>query len=169
MVTATVEVSTSAKLVSKTDPIYPNLSGRDRVTGVAILKGTITPAGCVQQIHTIQSSGVLSIDIASMLGFLQWRYEPAKLNREAIATPLTVTFTPEGRFQGTGGINRFNGSYRVEGNVIEFGPAMSTRMAGPNDVMRQVCAAVVADDTASSTMAGVANATFACTSPVAGL
>jgi len=81
------------KLVSKTDPIYPNLSGRDRVTGVAILKGTITPAGCVQQIHTIQSSGVLSIDIASMLGFLQWRYEPARLNREAIATPLTVTFT----------------------------------------------------------------------------
>ena len=49
----------------------------------------------------------------------------------------TVTFTPEGRFQGTGGINRFNGSYRVEGDVIEFGPAMSTRMAGPNDVMRQ--------------------------------
>jgi len=81
------------KLVSKTDPIYPNLSGRDRVTGVAILEGTITPAGCVQQIHTVQSSGVLSIDIASMLGFLQWRYEPARLNREAIATPLTVTFT----------------------------------------------------------------------------
>jgi uncharacterized lipoprotein YbaY/heat shock protein HslJ len=49
----------------------------------------------------------------------------------------TVTFTPEGRFQGTGGINRFNGSYRVEGDVIEFGPVMSTRMAGPNDVMRQ--------------------------------
>jgi putative lipoprotein len=49
----------------------------------------------------------------------------------------TVTFTPEGRFQGTGGINRFNGSYRVEGDVIEFGPAMSTRMAGPGDIMRQ--------------------------------
>ncbi len=49
----------------------------------------------------------------------------------------TVTFTPEGRFQGTGGINRFNGSYRVEGEVIEFGPAMSTRMAGPGDAMRQ--------------------------------
>ncbi len=81
------------KLVSKTDPIYPNLSGRDRVTGVAILVGTITPAGCVQEIHTVQSSGVLSIDIASMLAFLQWRYEPARLNREAISTPLTVTFT----------------------------------------------------------------------------
>jgi putative lipoprotein len=49
----------------------------------------------------------------------------------------TVTFTPQGRFQGTGGINRFNGSYRVEGDVIEFGPAMSTRMAGPGDAMRQ--------------------------------
>ena len=83
------------KLVSKTDPIYPNLSGRDRVTGVAILSGTVTPAGCVQNIHVVQSSGVLSIDIASMLALLQWKYSPAMLNREAISYPIAITFTYE--------------------------------------------------------------------------
>jgi TonB family protein len=81
------------ELLSKVAPIYPNLSGRDRVSGVAILAGTISTSGCVQAIHLVQSSGVLSIDIASMLAFVQWKYSPARLNRQAIAFPTVVRFT----------------------------------------------------------------------------
>ena len=34
-------------------------------------------------------------------------------------------------------MNRFGGSYHIEGDAIELGPFHSTRMAGPEPAMRQ--------------------------------
>jgi heat shock protein HslJ len=34
-------------------------------------------------------------------------------------------------------VNRFGGSYHIEGDAIELGPFVSTRMAGPEPAMRQ--------------------------------
>lgn len=84
---------TPPRLVSKTDPVYPNLSGRDRVSGAAVFAATVSETGCLTGIHLVQSSGVGSIDIASMLAFLQWRYSPAQLHRQSIAFPVAVTFS----------------------------------------------------------------------------
>lgn len=84
---------TPPRLVSKTDPVYPNLSGRDRVSGAAIFAGTVSETGCLTDIHLVQTSGVGSIDIASMLAFLQWKYSPAQLHRQSIAFPVAVTFS----------------------------------------------------------------------------
>jgi heat shock protein HslJ len=40
-----------------------------------------------------------------------------------------------GRVSGMVGVNRFNGSYTVSGDTIECGPAATTRMAGPPELM----------------------------------
>jgi heat shock protein HslJ len=40
-----------------------------------------------------------------------------------------------GRVSGRVGVNRFNGSYTVSADTIEFGPVATTRMAGPPELM----------------------------------
>jgi copper homeostasis protein (lipoprotein) len=45
--------------------------------------------------------------------------------------PHLILRPPEGRFGGSGGCNRLIGSYRVDGNRLEFSPAASTMMACP--------------------------------------
>lgn len=40
----------------------------------------------------------------------------------------TIEFK-DGRLSGNGGCNRYNGQYKLEGNVLKVGPVMSTRMA----------------------------------------
>lgn len=40
----------------------------------------------------------------------------------------TIEFK-DGRLSGHGGCNRYNGQYKLEGNVLKVGPVMSTRMA----------------------------------------
>jgi heat shock protein HslJ len=43
----------------------------------------------------------------------------------------------DGRISGTGGCNRYNAGYTIDGNRINFGPAASTKMACAEDVMDQ--------------------------------
>jgi heat shock protein HslJ len=49
----------------------------------------------------------------------------------------TIMFGRDGRVAGDSGVNRFGGSYHIEGDAIELGPFHSTRMAGPEPAMRQ--------------------------------
>jgi putative lipoprotein len=49
----------------------------------------------------------------------------------------TITFGPEGQVSGSGGVNRFFGSYGVSGDRVEFGQLASTLMAGPEPAMEQ--------------------------------
>jgi heat shock protein HslJ len=49
-------------------------------------------------------------------------------------TPHEVRFE-NGRVSGQVGVNRFTGSYTDAGDTIDFGPAATTRMAGPPDLM----------------------------------
>lgn len=43
----------------------------------------------------------------------------------------------DGKVMGSGGCNRFSGSYVQEGPTIRIGPLMSTRMACPEPVMEK--------------------------------
>ncbi|OEU69874.1 MAG: hypothetical protein BA863_06765 [Desulfovibrio sp. S3730MH75] len=40
-----------------------------------------------------------------------------------------IIFTKDGNVTGSGGCNRFNGSYTLKNNTLEVGPLASTRMA----------------------------------------
>jgi heat shock protein HslJ len=54
-------------------------------------------------------------------------------------TPVTLKFDKDGTFRGSGGCNRFSGSYSVEGELITVKSQSSTEMYcnGPPGVMAQ--------------------------------
>ena len=45
--------------------------------------------------------------------------------------PVTVMFAADGRVSGSGGCNRFSGSYTLSGDALELGPLAATKMACP--------------------------------------
>ena len=48
-----------------------------------------------------------------------------------------LAFDEEGRVSGTGGVNRFAGTYAVEAGVLTLGPLATTRMMGPPELMAE--------------------------------
>jgi len=50
--------------------------------------------------------------------------------------PRAVRFEGD-RVAGRVGVNRFTGSFTVDGDVLQLGPVASTRMAGPPEMMTQ--------------------------------
>lgn len=57
-----------------------------------------------------------------------------------------IRFSPDGRVSGNSGCNRFNGSVKVRGQALFFGPLASTRMAcpGPLDAQERAFYAALA-------------------------
>ena len=51
------------------------------------------------------------------------------------AVEITIRFDA-GHAGGRGGVNRYRGTYMLDGDELTFGPLMSTRMAGPEEAMR---------------------------------
>jgi heat shock protein HslJ len=62
----------------------------------------------------------------------------------AAGTEVTATFAEDGTVSGSGGCNRFNGSYEVDGSAISFGPIASTKMACEEPAMGQETAFLAA-------------------------
>jgi heat shock protein HslJ len=53
-------------------------------------------------------------------------------------TEITMSFTGDGQANGTGGCNRYFGSFETgEAGALSFGPLGSTRMACPTEIMDQ--------------------------------
>jgi len=66
----------------------------------------------------------------------EWR--PTEIDGVEIAedTKIFIGFGAEGRVQGSGGCNRFTGSYEVDGDKITFGPLAATRMLCPDPIQK---------------------------------
>jgi heat shock protein HslJ len=62
---------------------------------------------------------------------------------------ITAEFT-EGQMGGTAGVNRYFASYEVDGAALTIGPAGSTMMMGPEDLMQQEMVFLAALGTAES-------------------
>jgi len=50
--------------------------------------------------------------------------------------PTMLFDAAAGRFSGHAGVNRYNGGYTQNGTALSFGPAASTKMAGPPELMK---------------------------------
>lgn len=64
----------------------------------------------------------------------------SEINGAAVigGTRVTLAFDPaEGRVSGSGGCNSYRTNYSVGGEGISFGPAASTKMACPEDILTQ--------------------------------
>ena len=54
---------------------------------------------------------------------------------EGLQLPTLKLDAAKQQASGTSGINRYAGSYDLNGSTIKFGPLMGTRMAGPPEAM----------------------------------
>lgn len=71
-----------------------------------------------------------------------WRLETLGANGTEVppiaGTEVSVVFAADGRISGTGGCNRFSGSYEMgEDASVSFSPLAATRMACPPQIMSQ--------------------------------
>jgi len=55
----------------------------------------------------------------------------------AAESTMTMDFGTDGTLSGSGGVNNYNGGFKVDGATIAMGPFMSTKMAGPEPLMAQ--------------------------------
>jgi heat shock protein HslJ len=71
-----------------------------------------------------------------------WNVTSYNNGKGAVTTPvvdseLSLEFGEDGTVSGTGGVNRYNGPFTVDGDGIEIGPLALTKMAGEPELMAQ--------------------------------
>ena len=63
-------------------------------------------------------------------------WQVVSIDDAAIAEPApTLALDPGGTVSGTTGVNRYRGTYELAESLLELGPLITTRMAGPPDAM----------------------------------
>lgn len=77
------------RLNRATVPVYPQLAKSSRVSGDVIVDALIDAAGNVTTVKVI--SGPVLLRQAAMETVRQWKYEPARLDGQAVAMHLSVT------------------------------------------------------------------------------
>jgi protein TonB len=70
-------------------PVYPQAAVAARIEGIVILEATIDAQGVVQDVTVLRSLPML--DRAAVEAVRQWRYQPTRLNGQAIPIIMTVT------------------------------------------------------------------------------
>jgi heat shock protein HslJ len=83
----------------------------------------------------IATSALISTAMGAELGGGEW--QPISIGSSPVPsdTNMFVQFKGDGQLAGHGGCNRFFGSYRITGGMIEIGPLGATRMACPGSIM----------------------------------
>lgn len=77
-----------AKLISNPPPAYPPMARAQRLQGEVVLEVSIDAAGKVTKVNVV--SGHPMLQEAATDAVLRWRYEPARLNGQAVATKAQV-------------------------------------------------------------------------------
>lgn len=76
-------------------------------------------------------------DPAALLAGGEWTIEDVAGGGIIDSAMLTIAFHAQGAVAGTGGCNRYSGTFRLTGEELSFGPMASTMMACPEAVMAQ--------------------------------
>lgn len=76
-------------------PAYPEAAREDGLQGRVRLLLTIDAQGRVEAVQWLQRSGIALLDLAARDAARTWRYEPARVGAEAVASTVTVAI----RFQ----------------------------------------------------------------------
>ncbi|HVH71339.1 MAG TPA: TonB family protein, partial [Candidatus Dormibacteraeota bacterium] len=78
-----------ARLIRSSAPVYPPLAKSTRVSGDVLVDALIDAAGNVTSVRVI--SGPVLLQQAAIETVRQWKYEPARLDGQAVAMHLNVT------------------------------------------------------------------------------
>lgn len=95
------------------------------------------PAGQVSPVPVQTATRVVAAPAVAMLLGTGWRLENLAGTGVLDGVEATLEFPSEGRANGNGSCNRFNGVVTIEGDAIQFGGIAATRKACPDAVMRQ--------------------------------
>lgn len=125
----------SAKLLQgrnvmfRTDTVHPVLSrgGGDRVD-LMLVRASGRPAPRTGVAPPAASSGLIGPT---------WVAEDIDQRGAMDMLQSSITFTPEGDAQGSGGCNSFRGTYKLDGVGLTLGPLAGTRRACPEAIMDQ--------------------------------
>ena len=79
------------RLLTRADPVYPQVAVAARVQGVVVLEAVVDPEGRVEDVRVLRSIPLL--DRAAMDAVKQWRYAPVLVNGRPVSFVLTVTVT----------------------------------------------------------------------------
>jgi protein TonB len=85
-VTSTIE---AAKLISRVQPVYPQLAIQARIQGNVVLHAIIGRDGQVSELEVL--SGHPLLVNAALDAVRQWRYNPTLLNGQAVEVETTIT------------------------------------------------------------------------------
>jgi protein TonB len=77
-----------AVLISRTTPIYPELARIRGLFGVVRMSAAVDEHGVVKNVNIVSGDPVLAT--AAKQAVLQWRYKPALLNGQSIASTATI-------------------------------------------------------------------------------
>ena len=75
------------------EPEYPWASRRAGEEGRVVLKVEVSASGIVEAIEVADSSGHRRLDEAALAAVRQWRFEPARIGDQTIATTVNVPVT----------------------------------------------------------------------------
>ncbi|BCS90100.1 META domain-containing protein [Pseudodesulfovibrio sediminis] len=89
----------------------------------ALLVTVLLLAGCMG------SGTATTVDIKTQLVDREWVAESILGDPVVDMSHTSISFTDKGAVQGSGGCNRFSGSYILNGDVLSFGPMSATMMA----------------------------------------
>ena len=91
------------------------------------------PEESASEAPPIQSETPAMVDLTGTF----WRLEDLAGAGVMNRVQTTLEFLSDGQVSGSGGCNRFSGSYQRQGDALSFGPIAATRMACPEAVMNQ--------------------------------
>jgi TonB family protein len=83
-------------LISKVDPVYPEIAKAAHVQGAVVVRATISKDGTVKDLQYI--SGAPMLVVSAIEAVQQWKYKPYLLNGESteVQTTITLNYSLEG-------------------------------------------------------------------------
>jgi protein TonB len=87
---ATTEAGRKANYLFNPQPGYPEASRRRKEEGLVILAVRVSEEGLPSTVQILQSSGFPRLDEAAITAVSHWRFTPAKLGNQSIASQIEV-------------------------------------------------------------------------------
>jgi TonB family protein len=85
----------SLKLRKMVEPVYPEAALESGISGTVVVEVFIDKQGVPQAFHAVRGNAILTN--AAFKAVQQWRWQPYRLNREAIPVEMTLAIHFEPR------------------------------------------------------------------------
>jgi len=82
------EGNSAPKLHSMVEPVYPEEARKNGIHGTVVVEVLIDKQGVPQAVHALRGDPALASTVSQAIQ--QWRWQPYRLNRQAVAVEMTI-------------------------------------------------------------------------------